>query len=143
MYEVRVKLGIREKHRLLRTGWLILTLLLVGLMVYVLLPTQNLTFILLSSYIVAVILFVIYEAILLKELQMEKSKDRFLIHNSWIQLYIGSLSLFTAALSFAFSAIIGLSAEAALLIFIGLTMLALLSTYSYIEGLVKERLPSK
>ncbi len=132
---------MRDKHRFLRTAWLFLTLVLVGLMVYALLPFQSLTLILLASYLVAVVLFVVYEAVLLKELYLEKKKDRFLIHNSWMQLYIGSLSLLTAALSFALAAIFDLKAELALMIFIGFTLLLLLASYSYMESFVKAHLP--
>ncbi len=131
-------MDIRTKHRWLRTAWLALTILLVGVMVYVLLPSQSLTFILLVSYIIAVVLFVVYEAVLLNELYLEEKKNAFLIHNAWIQLYIGALSLLTAAISFILAIILELKAEFALLVFIGLTLSLLFGSHSQVEKIIRK-----
>ena len=128
---------LRTKHKILRTSWLILTLLLVGLMVFLMLPTENLSSVLLSTYLVAVIMFVVYEIVLLHELYGEKKKDVFLLRNSWIQLYIGLLSLFTATISFIVSVIFTLKVETALFLFIGLTLLFLFISFNYVEKLIE------
>lgn len=134
---------IRTKHKILRTAWLLLTLLLVGLMVFLMLPSQNLSIVLLSTYLVAVILFVVYETILLHELYGEKKKDIFLLRNSWSQLYIGLLSLFTATISFIVSVIFELKVETVLFLFIGLTLLCLFSSFNYVEKIIENYLPKR
>lgn len=136
-------MNIRTKHKLLRTSWLVLTLLLVGLMVFLMLPSENLSTILLSTYLVAVILFVVYEIVLLHELYIEKKKDVFLLRNSWIQLYIGLLSLFTATISFIVSVIFTLKVETSLFLFIGLTLLFLFASFNYVEKLIENYLPKR
>jgi hypothetical protein len=132
-----MNMKLRTKHKILRTSWLILTLLLVGLMVFLMLPTENLSNVLLSTYLVAVIMFVVYEIVLLHELYGEKKKDVFLLRNSWIQLYIGLLSLFTATISFIVSVIFTLKVETSLFLFIGLTLLFLFASFNYVEKLIE------
>ncbi len=127
------KKDLRNKHRLLRVSWFLLTLFLVSLMVFVLYPVHSLYFILLLAYMVSAIMFVIYEVVLLHELYHEKPRNNHLIHNCLVQLYLGSLSLLTATITLVVSVVIGLSTEMALVIFIGLTLGGILLSYPQVE----------
>ena len=118
--------------------WLIITLFLVGLMAISLYPNTDLVMVLLISYIVAMIMFVVYEGILLKELYLEDKKDWFSIHNSWFQLYIGAVSLLAAALTFAISAIARMDVEVSLMLFVGLNLLLILGSFSYTERVINQ-----
>lgn len=127
-----------KNHRILRTTWMLLTLILIGLLVNVLYEQHALFFILLLSYVFAVVLFILYEVVLLYELYKEKPLNKKKIHNSMIQIYIGGISLVTAVFSFILATIMGLTNEVALFVFIGLTLIATFFTFPLVETLTNK-----
>lgn len=128
----------KNNHRILRTTWMLLTLILIGLLVFVLYQKHTLFFVLLLSYLFAVVLFVLYEVVLLYELYKEKPLNKKKIHNGMIQIYLGGISLVTAVFSLILATIMSLTNEVALFVFIGLTLIATFFTFPIVENLTNK-----
>ncbi len=131
-------MNIRTKHRLLRTAWLVLSIFLIGITVYISIDSMGTISSLIIGFILGIILFISYELILLQELQGNKKENRTYIRNNLTQIYMGILSLFTATLSFILAIIYNIDGDIALFIFSGLTIILLIWSYPYAEKKIEE-----
>lgn len=128
MYSKEV--GLRDKHRVLRAVWAIISIGFIGYLVFTMYGNIDLTVTLLTAFLVGLMLFILYELVLLYELYQEDA-DPFLIKNSFYQLYISKISLVSGGIALMTGFIFNLETDSVLLLLSVLALSLLLVTFPY------------
>ena len=137
------KVSLRNKHRFLRIAWMIVALAIIGVLVYFMYGTVELTMTLLTAFIVGVVLFIAYELVLLYELYQEKEKNNLLIRNSMFQIYFGKISLISAGFGFFMGFLFNLETTVVLFLFASVTLMLLVASFPYVREKVESKTPLK
>lgn len=124
------EVGLRDKHRVLRAVWAIISIGFIGYLVFTMYGNIDLTVTLLTAFLVGLMLFILYELVLLYELYQEDA-DPFLIKNSFYQLYISKISLVSGGIALMTGFIFNLETDSVLLLLSVLALSLLLVTFPY------------
>ena len=124
------EVGLRDKHRVLRAVWAAISIAFIGYLVFTMYGNIDLTVTLLTAFLVGLMLFILYELVLLYELYQEDA-DPFLIKNSFYQLYISKISLVSGGIALMTGFIFNLETDSVLLLLSVLALSLLIVTFPY------------
>lgn len=137
------KVSIRTKHRVLRSIWALLTIILVSGLLYFMYGTIELTLTLLTAFLVGVLLFIAYELVLYYELHQEEKKNNMLIRNSMFQIYFGKITVVSCAFSFLIGFLFEVDITMVLFLFASVTLIILFSSFPYVRNMIETKTPLK